>query len=63
MLNFKPAISLSSFTFIKRLVTKRNKLDSVVERCMNLEPVIQSEITQKNGTDEHIFWAGIEMQI
>jgi len=30
---------------------------------MNLEPVIQSEITQKNGTDEHIFWAGIEMQI
>ena len=63
MLSFKPPFSLSSFTFIKRLVTKRNKLESVVERWMNLEPVIQSEITQKNGTVECIFRAGIEMQI
>ena len=57
---------------------KRNKFESVLVRWMNLEPVIQSEVSQKeknkyhilmhingikeNDTDEHICRAGIKMQ-
>ena len=57
---------------------KRNILESVLLRWMNLEPVIQSEVSQKeknkyhilthiyeiykNGTDEPICRAGIETQ-
>ena len=29
----------------------RNEFESVLVRCMNLEPIIQSEVSQKNGTD------------
>ena len=28
-------------------VIKRNTLESVLKRCMNLEPIIQSEVSQK----------------
>ena len=58
--------------------TKRNEFDSVLMRWMNLEPVIQALSKsekekqifilthiygiQKNGTDEPICTAGIEMQ-
>ena len=57
---------------------KRNQFESVVVRWMNLEPVIHSEVSQKktkyhilvntcgiqkNGTDESICRAGIEMQM
>ena len=57
---------------------KRNTFESVLMRWMNLEPIIQSEVSQKekdkcrilthiygiqkNGTDEPICTAGIEMQ-
>ena len=55
---------------------KRNEFESVEVRWMNLEPVIQSELNQKNkyhmlmhiyriqknGTDETIYRAGIDMQ-
>ena len=56
----------------------KNEFESVLVRQMNLEPVIQSEVSQKeknkycvlthiyeiqkNGTDEPICRAGIEMQ-
>ena len=59
-------------------VMKRNKIGSFVVMWMNLESVIQSEVSQKeknkyrilmyvcgiqkNGTDEPIFRAGIETQ-
>ena len=55
---------------------KRNTFDSVVMRWMNLEPIIQSEVSQKkkdkyrilmhiygiqkNGTEEFIFRAAVE---
>ena len=55
---------------------KRTEFESVEVRWMNLEPVIQSELNQKNkyhmlmhiyriqknGTDEPIYRAGIDMQ-
>ena len=57
---------------------KKNEIESVVVRWMNLEPVIQIEVSQKekdknhilihiygiqkNGTDEPICREGIEMQ-
>ena len=57
---------------------ERNEFESVLVRWMNLEPVIQSEVNQKeknkygmlrhiygiwkNGTDEPICRAGTEMQ-
>ena len=57
-------------------VIKRNAIESVVVRGMNLEPVIQNEVSQKeinkyhilmhiygiqkNGTDESIFRAGMK---
>ena len=55
---------------------KRNEFESVEVRWMNLEPVIQSELNQnnkyhmlmhiyriqKNGTDEPVYRAGIDMQ-
>ena len=55
---------------------KRNEFESVEVRWMNLEPVIQSELNQKNkyhmlmhiyriqknGTDEPIYRAGVDMQ-
>ena len=57
---------------------KRNTLESVLTRWMNLEPIIQSEISQKkkekyhilrqicgiykNGTEEFIYRAAKEMQ-
>ena len=59
-------------------VKKRNKFESVQVRWRNLEPVIQSEVSQKeknkyhilthlyeilkNGTDKPICRTGIEMQ-
>ena len=59
--------------------TKRNEFDSVLMRWMNLEPVIQALSKsekekqifilthiygiQKNGTDEPICKAAIEMQV
>ena len=58
--------------------TKRNTFESVLMRCMKLEPVIQSEVSQKekykyhtlthifeiwrDGTDEVIFRAAMEKQ-
>ena len=36
------------------LVIKRNLTESVVERCLNLEPVIQSEVSQKEKNKYHI---------
>ena len=56
------------------LAIKRNASESVLVRWMNLEPVIQSEVRekqisyiyiygiQKDGTDEPICRAGIETQ-
>ena len=57
---------------------KRNTFESVLMRWMNLEPVIQSEVSQKekdkyhilmhiygihkNGTEEFIYWAAMEKQ-
>ena len=55
---------------------KRNESESVEVRWMNLESVIQSEVNQKNkyhmsmhiyriqknGTDEPVYRAGIDMQ-
>ena len=59
-------------------VTKRNVFESVVLRLMNLEPIIQKEVQQKDknkyhilrhiyeiqndGTDEHIFSVAMEIQ-
>ena len=60
-------------------VIKRNEIESVVVRGMNLEPVIQNEVSQKeinkyhilmhiygiqkNGTDEHTCRGGIETEM
>ena len=58
------------------LAIKRNESESVEVRWMNLESVIQSEVNQKNkyhmsmhiyriqknGTDEPVYRAGIDMQ-
>ena len=33
---------------------KRNKLESVLLRWMNLEPVIQSEVNQRENNKHHI---------
>ena len=60
------------------LVIKRNTFESVLMRWMNLEPTIQSEVSQKekdiylilthiyriykNGTEEHIYRAAVEKQ-
>ena len=57
---------------------KRNTFKSVLMRCMNLEPIIQSEVSekekdkycilmhiygiQKNGTEEFIYRAAMEKQ-
>ena len=61
------------------LIIKRNETESVVVRWMNLEPVIQNEVSQKernkyhilmhiyaiqkNGTDEHTCREGIETEM
>ena len=58
--------------------TKRNAFESVLMRWMNLEPIIQSEVSQKekdkyrilthiyriqkNGSEEFIYWAAMEKQ-
>ena len=58
---------------------KRNAFESVLMRCMNLEPMIQSEVSQKekdkyhilthiyriqkNGTEEFIYRTTMENQI
>ena len=58
---------------------KRNEFESVLVRWMNLEPVIQSEVSQKeenkyhilmhiygiykNGADKSIYMAEVETQI
>ena len=58
---------------------KRNEIELFVVRWMDLEPVIQSEVSQKeknkyrmlthiygilkNGTDKPSGWAGIKMQM
>ena len=42
---------------------KRNRFDSVVVRWMNLEPVIQSEVCQKEKNEYHVFLKKIEKQI
>ena len=60
------------------LVIKRNAFESVLMRWMNLEPIIQSEVSQKekdkyrilthifgiqqNGSEEFIYRAAIEKQ-
>ena len=36
------------------LATKRNKFESVLVRWINLEPVIQSEVSQKEKDKYHI---------
>ena len=57
---------------------KRNIFKSILMRWMNLEPIIQSEVSQKekdiylilthiyriykNGTEEHIYRAAVEKQ-
>ena len=49
---------------------KRNSFESVLMRWMNLEPIIQSEISQKekdkycilNGTEEFIYRATMEKE-
>ena len=56
---------------------KRNAFESVLMKWMNLEPIIQSEVSQKekdkyilmhiygikkNGTEEFIFRAAVEKQ-
>ena len=57
---------------------KRNTFESVLKRWMNLEPIIQSEVSQKekdkyrilmhiygiqkNGTEEFIYRAAVEKQ-
>ena len=49
---------------------KRNAFESVLMRWMNLEPIIQSEVSQKgkdkycilNGTEEFIYRATMEKQ-
>ena len=33
---------------------KRNTFESVLMRCMNLEPIIQSEVSQKGNDKYHI---------
>ena len=59
-------------------VIKRNAFESVLMRWMNLEPIIQSEVSQKkkdkycilmhiyriykNGTEEFIYRAAMEKQ-
>ena len=35
-------------------VIRSNELESVVVRCMNLEPVIRSEVNQKEKNKHHI---------
>ena len=35
------------YTMEYYLVIKRNTFESVLKRCMNLEPIIQSEVSQK----------------
>ena len=54
---------------------KRNAFESVLMRWMNLEPIIQSEVSQKekdkycilesrkNGTEEFIYRTAVEKQI
>ena len=37
------------------LVIKRNEFESVLVRCMNLEPVIQSEVREKCCVLMHIY--------
>ena len=32
----------------------RNEFESVLVRCMNLEPIIQSEVSQKNKNKYHV---------
>ena len=54
---------------------KRNTFESVLIRWMNLEPIIQREVSQKekdkyrflmhiygNGTEEFIYWVTMEKQ-
>ena len=60
-------------------VIKWNTFESILMRWMNLEPIIHSEVSQKeknkycilihiygiqkDNIDERIFWAAMEMQI
>ena len=60
------------------LVIERNAFESVLMRWMNLEPIIQSEVSQnekakycilmhlygiwKNGTEEFVYRAAVEKQ-
>ena len=60
------------------LIIKRNTSESVLMRWMNLEPIIQSEVSQKekdkyhilmhtyriwkNGTEEFLYRAAVEKQ-
>ena len=36
------------------LATKRNEIESIIMRWMNLEPVIQNEVSQKEKNKYHI---------
>ena len=66
------------YTVVYYLATKRNTLESVLMRWMNLEPITQSEVSQKernkypilthiygiqkDGTDEPICRVAVEMK-
>ena len=67
-------------TYVQWNITaiKENTSESVLMRQMNLEPIVQSELSQKekdkycilmlvyeiqkDGTDDPVFWAGRESQ-
>ena len=42
------------YTMEYYLAIKRNAFESVLKRCMNLEPIIQSEVRQKEKEKYHI---------
>ena len=67
------------YTMDYYLAIRKNSSESLLVRCMNLEPIIQSEVNQKeknkyctlmhiygiqkNSTDEPICREGMEMQM
>ena len=67
-----------TYTMENYSATKRNAFESVLMRWMDLEPIIQSEVSQKekdkyrilmhiyriykNGTEEFIYRAAVEKQ-
>ena len=43
------------YTYKEILVIKRNAFESILMRWMNLEPIIQYEVSQKEKNKYHIF--------